>query len=64
MRQIDFDGNNETFRTIAINNTLNSTLKIVKIVNLMGQDVNNNYTGFRLVIYNDGSRELIKSYPQ
>ena len=64
LRQIDFDGNNETFRTIAINNTLNSTLKIVKIVNLMGQEVNNNYTGFRVVMYNDGSRELIKSYPQ
>ena len=64
LRQIDFDGNNETFKTIAINNTLNSTLEIVKIVNLMGQEVNNNYTGFRVVMYNDGSRELIKSYPQ
>lgn len=53
LSQFDFDGNNREYGIISINNTLKSK-HIVKRVNLMGLEVNENYRGLVIEIYNDG----------
>jgi len=54
LSQTDFDGETNYFSIV---NTDNSKvgLEIVKIINLMGQDVDADFEGMRIIIYNDGS---------
>jgi len=54
LSQTDFDGEINYFSIV---NTDNSKvgLEIVKIINLMGQDVDADFEGMRIIIYNDGS---------
>lgn len=53
--QWDYDGNNEKFRIIAVDNR-NSNLRreLIEIRNLFGQVVNDNYDGVKVYIYDDG----------
>jgi len=59
LTQTDFDGAFETFKIIAINITPNIVNNEYIVINLLGQEVNENYTGIRIVVYEDGTRFLI-----
>lgn len=52
--QTDYDGTNTKLGTIALNNA-DPTKKLVKIVNLMGEEVGPDYNGVMIYIYSDGS---------
>jgi len=55
LSQTDFDGQKEYFNIVAIDNTLNQK-KIVKIINMMGQESDTfSSNGIYIVIYDDGS---------
>ena len=51
--QYDVDGQFATYGPIAINN--NKTNRIVRIINLMGQEVDANATGICIEVYEDGT---------
>lgn len=55
LTQVDFNGEYEIFNTISIDNR--SKAKILKTINMMGQEVNENYKGVVIHIYSDGSIE-------
>lgn len=57
LTQVDFDGNSETFKTIALvnDNELNDEITLVNQVNTYGQVVNENYTGMVIEYYSDGT---------
>lgn len=60
LTQTDFDGKSETFNIISINNSNSSNLNSdYTIVNLMGQKVNDNFTGVRIIIWKSGERKLL-----
>lgn len=58
LKQVDFDGKSETFDVISIDNRTN--VKLVKTVNLLGQEVDKDFKGIVIEIYSDGSR--VKRY--
>ena len=58
LTQVDFDGEKEVFDIIQINNTTDSK-QILKIVNFLGQEVNENYKGVKIIIYTDGTVKKI-----
>ena len=54
LKQTDYDGQTESFNPISI--IISSEKKIVdKVINFMGQEVNDNYKGIVLEIYRDGT---------
>jgi len=55
--QTDFDGAYEEFNIIAIDNTVEGGIKVLKIINILGQEVDEFYNGLRIIIYDDGTRE-------
>lgn len=55
LSQMDYDGQFNTYKTIVIDNNLTSK-SIVKITNMMGQEVKDDFTGARIIIYSDGSK--------
>lgn len=55
LKQIDYNGNFEYSSIIVSDNTCLSYLKILKITNLLGQEVSADYEGLKFVQYNDGS---------
>lgn len=52
--QTDNDGNRANLGVISTNNST-ADVKLVRIVNLMGEEVDENYKGIRVYIYSDGS---------
>ena len=54
LTQYDYDGKYETFNIISIDNRKNK--KIIKILNTIGQEVNMDYKGVKIIIYEDGTR--------
>jgi hypothetical protein len=58
LSQTDKDGHVELLKIIAIDNSQN-TVKLVKTVNAMGQEVDESAKGYVILIYNDGSRKSI-----
>jgi hypothetical protein len=53
--QTDFNGTKEYFNIVSIDNTLNQS-KIVKIINMMGQEVNDfSSNGIYIIVYDDGT---------
>jgi hypothetical protein len=56
--QYDKNGEYKIYGPISINNS-NKTKLIVKIVNIMGQEVDKNYRGLVILIYNDGTKEKV-----
>ena len=59
LKQTDYDGKSETFNPIAI--TISSKEKVLdKVINYMGQEVNEYYKGIVLEVYTDGT--YIKKY--
>lgn len=56
LTQIDFDGNSKSFNIIVIDNTKeNKNKNIIKITNLFGQEVDDNYRGVKIYTYSDGT---------
>lgn len=53
LKQTDFDGESETFNIITINN-LNEPKHIKKVYNLMGQEVDKEYNGLRIIHFTNG----------
>jgi hypothetical protein len=58
LRQYDIDGQNKTYGPIAVNRT-SSNKKIVKYVNILGQEVEADYKGVVFEVYEDGSSKKI-----
>ena len=59
LTQTDYDGMSESFHPIAI--SISSEEKVIdKIINYMGQEVNEHYTGMVLEVYTDGT--YVKKY--
>lgn len=60
LTQIDYDGTNKIYNIIAADNTSHNNIKIIRITNLLGQDVDNSYQGVKIYQYSDGTftREL------
>ena len=62
LQQFDIDGKFETYGPILVTKTITEK-KIVKYINLMGQEVNPDYTnGLIIEIYDDGSMKKITKY--
>jgi len=51
--QVDIDGNSKTYGPISIDNRIRKNL--VKITNLLGQDIDESYRGVVIEVYDDGS---------
>lgn len=58
LSQVDFDGNSETFKVIAISN-LGKAKEILFLTNMLGQIVGDEATGILIVHYSDGTSEKI-----
>jgi hypothetical protein len=58
LNQFDFDGNFKIYGPIALDNTI-SVKKIVKYVNLFGQEVHSDTKGFIFEVYEDGTNRRI-----
>lgn len=58
LSQVDFDGQSETFKVIAINN-LGKTKQILFLTNMLGQIVGDEAVGVLIVHYSDGTNEKI-----
>ncbi len=56
LSQTDKDGHVEMLKTAAIDNSQNS-VKLIKMVNTMGQEVDESAKGHVIMIYSDGSRK-------
>lgn len=56
--QFDFDGNFKTYGPISINNTYTNK-KVMKYINLIGQEVNSETKGFIFEVYEDGTMKKI-----
>lgn len=54
LTQVDFDGNSKTFDLISVNNSGDAPY-IIRITDILGQDVDNSYQGLRLVHYSNGT---------
>jgi hypothetical protein len=58
LAQTDYDGNSVTYDMISIDNRINGKI-ISSMVNLLGQEINENYRGLVIITYADGSVEKI-----
>jgi hypothetical protein len=56
LKQTDFDGASEYFNIVAIDNTLRQK-DILKIYNMMGQEVDLDYVGLKIIHYTDNTTE-------
>ena len=55
LKQVDYNGDNEVFTIVSVDNSCSNNLKVVKMVNLIGQEVGDGYEGVKFIFYNDGS---------
>src|SRR5690554_6634943 len=58
LTQVDFDGKRETFEIVSIDNS--SDRKLIKTVNMIGQEINENYKGVVIDYYDDNT--VVKRY--
>ena len=58
LKQVDYDGNFEIFDIISLDNT-RSYMKVIKYVNLLGQEVGMDAKGVLFEIYEDGSTKKV-----
>ena len=57
LTQVDFDGVSETFNPISVDNRNDKYL--IKVINMLGQEVDEYYKGIVIHIYSDGSKVKI-----
>ena len=56
LKHVDFDGNITISNMISIDNRKNFSVKVVvKVTNILGQDVNEYYKGVVIILYSDGT---------
>ncbi len=60
LTQVDFDGKYMSYSPVAVNYS-GSDKEIVRIVNIMGEDVDRTYNGIKIYVYSDGTSEKIVS---
>jgi hypothetical protein len=53
LTQTDYDGASETFDLISINN-IKDPYNIIKVVNMLGQEVDKDNLGFRIILFSNG----------
>ncbi|MBT8196574.1 MAG: hypothetical protein KJO64_09095, partial [Bacteroidia bacterium] len=58
LTQTDFDGTSESFDVIDIDNATAQASKVIKVLNIYGQEVDLNYIGLKFIIYDNG--EVVK----
>jgi hypothetical protein len=59
LKQVDYDGSYETFQPVSV--IINrEDLEVIKIVNLMGQEVDEHYKGIVLHIYSNGTMTKVR----
>lgn len=58
LNQFDFDGNFKVYGPISINNT-HTNKKVVKYINLFGQEVSSETNGFIFEVYEDGTTKRV-----
>ena len=59
LHQTDYNGEKEYFNVVSIDNSLNQK-KIIKIINMMGQEVNDfSSNGIYMIIYGDGTMKKV-----
>ncbi|WP_066757788.1 proprotein convertase P-domain-containing protein [Crocinitomix algicola] len=62
LNQTDKDGNKLPVKTISVHlNEGNDENRIIKIINLMGDEVDESYNGIKVEIYQDGSQRKVMS---
>lgn len=54
LTQTDFNGHTEKFGIISIDNTQTKNNKVVKIVDILGRDVDDSYEGVKFIYYSNG----------
>jgi hypothetical protein len=59
LKQTDFDGNYQYSGIIAVDNNEHNTT-VIKRVNLMGQEVNENYDGVIIELYSNGTTRKVQ----
>jgi hypothetical protein len=57
LKQVDIDRTFEYHGIVAINNTKDNDTKVIRVLNMLGQEVTENYEGIKIVYYSDGSIE-------
>lgn len=55
LRQVDFDGKSKIFFITSVDNSCGKDLKLVRVTNLLGQEVGEEYDGVKFMQYSDGS---------
>ncbi|PBQ31683.1 hypothetical protein CNR22_07845 [Sphingobacteriaceae bacterium] len=55
LKQTDFDGQNKKFKSIFVDNSASGEAKVLKTLDLLGREVNDTYTGVKLIYFSDGS---------
>ena len=58
LNQFDFDGNFKVYGPISINNT-HTNKKVVKYINILGQEVSSETNGFIFGVYEDGTTKRV-----
>jgi hypothetical protein len=58
LKQFDFDGKYKNYGPIDVDNRMVS-VHIVKMINLLGQEVDHYYTGTVIIVYSDGSSKIV-----
>jgi hypothetical protein len=58
LTQVDRDGNFKIYGPISIDNT-DTNKQLVKTVNMLGQEVDENYKGIVIIIYDDGTTKKV-----
>jgi hypothetical protein len=59
LKQTDFDGQTKKYETVVIDNSVNNTITLVRVVDLLGREVSDSYEGVKLLYYSDGT--VVKS---
>lgn len=59
LSQTDYSGKKEVFNNIVSVDNKSKVKELLKVVNMMGQEVNNNISGILIHIYKDGSYEKV-----
>nr|NIQ16126.1 hypothetical protein [Candidatus Dadabacteria bacterium] len=60
--QVDFDGEYEEFSVISIDNGVKDK-KLVKLINMVGQEIPLDSKGFVIEVYTDGTtKKIFKNY--
>lgn len=53
--QVDYDGRVTNLKTVAVKPSMYILKTPIKVVNILGQEVDANHSGFKIILYNDGT---------